>query len=248
MTNISIVFLLILIILRVYGSTEINIPEMFGLHANQRAQKQELDKIQQSRSLKNTLTSYLFELGDINQNKRLNLQEFSTIYSHFIFILSSQPASTLLIQSRFNMGDHIKSDHQLDFLEFSWVINGDLQFISKNCLFGSTIPSRFSAYLENLEKTTNPTALERIVQNIYSGVFNNSPISKNYFKEYLMYLANTTGISFGFNSCTIEGYMIFADSNKDGQVQLDELKKFTSELMTNLITILGNYAIFYFQV
>ena len=248
MNNLLLFVVMILISFKVQANPSVNIPEIFGFHVNQRPQNSDLNVIQQSRSLKNSLASFLFGLGDVNLNNRLSFNEFSTIYSHFIFILSSQPASTLLIQSRFNMGDHINSDNQLDLLEFGWVIHSDLQFISRNCLFGTNVPPRFSSYLENLEKTTDPTALKRIVQNIYSGVFNNAPIGKGDFKELLMYLSNTIGIVFGFNSCTIEGYMAVADLNKDEKIQLNELKKFTSDLITNLITILGNYATFYFEV
>jgi len=203
-----------------------------------------LDDIRDSKALRAEMGSFLFALGDRNQNGMIDMHEFSSVYSHFLTILTTKPATTDLIFSRFMMGDYIKEDEQLDITEFCWVISGDFEFLWKNYVLCRGDKAFLSNFLVHFEKSIQPESLERIIKNIYVGMYNNEPIPKEQFKDVLLYIKNTVGILLRFKDSTYHGYATVVDTNHDEVFQLHELLTFSQEFFKNLLMILGNFAVY----
>ncbi len=244
MRNFTLCLLLSLFVCFSLAKYESPIEKMFAPGAKSLPERKLMDDIRDSKALREEMGSFLFALGDRNQNGMIDLQEFSSVYSHFLVILTTKPASTDLIHSRFAMGDYIKEDDQLDITEFSWVISGDFEFLWKNYVLCRGDKAFLSNFLVHFEKSIQPESMERIIKNIYFGMYNNEPVPKDQFKDVLLYIKNTVGILLRFKDSTYLGYATVADINKDEKFQLNELITFSQEFMKNLLMILGNFAVY----
>jgi len=236
--NITILVVLFCIIQRIDG---FRIVDIFGPSAPSKPQITDLDILRHSRGTRQELTNFLSGLGDLDHDGMISFEEFSSVYSHFIKILTGKPAKPELIQSRFNMGDHIKRDRQLDSTEFAWTLNSDFEFIFKNYLVANGHPAVLDRFLKNLEQSSQPQSLQRAIKSIYSGTFMSNPIDCYEFKEFLMYLSNTIGFNLGFRTYVHHDYCLAADLNQNGEVDLDELAAFAPDFMNNHFLLVQNF-------
>jgi len=243
----SITFLLLLLVCLSQLSqakVESLVEKMFAPEAQKLPEKKYMDDIRDSKALREEMGSYLFKMGDTDQNGFINMKEFGVVYSHFLTILTSKPAPTNLISSRFLMGDYIKEDDQLDINEFSWVISGDFEFLWKNYALCHAEKEFLNKFIRAFEKTISPESLDRIITNIYVGMYANEPIPRENFKDLLLYIKNTVGILLRFKESTYHGYATVVDTNHDGYFQIHELMTFSQEFLNNILMILGNFAVY----
>lgn len=237
-------FLLLVLVCLSQAKTESLIEKMFAPGAPKLPEQKLMDNIRESKALRQEMGSYLFKMGDTDQNGFIDLQEFSVVYSHFLTILTSKPAITNLIYSRFMMGDYIKEDDQLDIQEFTWVISGDFEFLWKNYALCHAEKEFLINFIKHFEKAITPESLERIVTNIYVGMYGNEPIPRDNFKDLLLYLKNTVGVLLRFKESTYYGYASVVDTNHDGYFQLPELLTFSQEFFNNILMLIGNFAVY----
>lgn len=205
-----------------------------------KGQAKDFDDLMTSKSKQASLNKYLFKQADLNGDKYISLEEFSIVYDKFIESVGKQSAPRALINSRFEMADHIIKDNRLSFQEFIWLVGSDLSFAYNNDNYGKGSSSVLNNLLKKIDKIYKTIVFQSLYK-LFTAGFDRNSVSFEKFKSVINWLPKTCLLKLNWSDCVLRGYYQLADVNGNGVVTLDEMSDLVEHLLDDLTSIMKCY-------